>query len=151
MLDAVLNFNEGMSRSNILNFGAVDEDDKGILYYYDFDLEFTHYESLIVAIDKIFIPDTQEVKTIRIALLNKETGKALKRYYGPAIKTGVSERYVLEALYKEHLKGISQDEFTEKYKIRLEIIVTNVENIATIDVNELVTNFKFYLKRNKHA
>lgn len=73
MLDVTLDFNESLSPANILNFGAVDKDEDVLIYYYDFDLEFSEYESLFVSLDKLFVDDKQEVKTIRVSLLNRST------------------------------------------------------------------------------
>lgn len=151
MFDVTLNFNESLSPSNILNFGAVDKDEDVLIYYYDFDLEFSEYESLFVALDKLFIDDKQEVKTIRVSLLNRSTLKASKRYFGSPVKPGTSERYVFEAVYSRHTGKLSQEEFKQKYLIRLEVLVTDVDKIGSTDITKLVTNFKFYLKRGKRA
>lgn len=151
MLDVTLNFNESLSPANILNFGAVDKDEDVLIYYYDFNLELSKYESIYVSMSKFFVTDKQEVKTIRVSLLNKDTLKAVKRYFGPPIKPGLSERYVLEAQYKRHTGSITQEEFNNKYIVRLEVLVTDVDKVGSTDITQLVSDFKFYLKRNKRV
>lgn len=151
MLDVTLDFNESLSPVNILNFGAIDKDEDVLIYYYDFDLEFSEYESLFVSLDKLFVDDKQEVKTIRVSLLNRSTLKASKRYFGPPIRPGISEKYVFEAVYSKHIGKIPQEEFKQKYLVRLEVLVTDVDKAGSTDITKLVTNFKFYLKRGKRA
>lgn len=151
MLDSVLNFNESLSPSNILNFGAIDKDEDVLIYYYDFDLEFSEYESLFISVDKFFVDDKQEVKTIRLSLINKTTMKTSKRFFGPAIKAGSNEKYVFEAIYSKHTGDISSEDFKQRYLLRLEVLITDTDKIGSADVVSLVTNFKFYLKRGKRV
>lgn len=151
MLDSVLNFNESLSPSNILNFGAIDKDEDVLIYYYDFDLEFSEYESLFISVDKFFVDDKQEVKTIRLSVINKMTMKTSKRFFGPPIKTGSNEKYVFEAVYSKHIGNISSEDFKQRYLLRLEVLITDTDKIGSADVASLVTNFKFYLKRGKRV
>lgn len=151
MFNSVLNFNESLSSSNILNFGAVDTDEDVLTYYYDFDLEFSEYESLFISVDKLYVDDKQEVKSIRLSLLNKSTLKASKRYYGPPLRQGSSERYIFEAIYRSQTGILTNEEFKQRYLLRLEILITDVDKIGSTDITKLITNFKFYLKRGKRA
>ena len=151
MLDVTLNFNESLSPSNILNFGAVDKDEDVLIYYYDFDLEFSEYESLFISVDKFFIDDKQEVKTIRLSVINKVTMKTSKRFFGPPIKVGSNERYVFESIYSKYTGNISSEDFKQKYLLRLEVLITDTDKVGSANVSSLVNNFKFYLKRGKRV
>lgn len=142
MDNAILNFSESLDSSNTLNFGAVDKDDKTLTYYYDFNLELEQYESLFVSLEKMFVTEQQQVKTIRLSLINSDTGKASKRFFGAPLRGGSSERYALEATYKKHLKP--------GYILRLEILVTDEEQVGSVEIDTLIKNLKVYLKRDRN-
>lgn len=146
--DTILNF-EDHSGPAILNFGEVKDDKKVVIFYKDLSLEFAEYESMWVSFNKVFVTEEKEIKTARIALIDKSLDKVVKRFYGKAIPLGSSSYYSFEAVYKDYLGSMTTTEFLDKYTFRLEVHITDPNETKEANINELLKDLTFYLKRDR--
>ena len=148
MLDTVLNFTPSYEEP-VLNFGENTLTGDVLIYQSDISIEFDQFESIYFTFNKHFITDKQEIKSVRLVLYNKLSGTVVKRFYGSSMKSGQSEKYFFEAKFIDYSKGLTTQQFLNKYSVKLEFYITDADVTGVADIPSLISDFNLYLKRDK--
>lgn len=148
--DAKLNFEESLDASVKLNFGAENKEDDLLVYRYPFDIEIQPYDIIYINFQKGYT-EKQEVKSFRLVLIDRDTSKAVKKLYSKAIRLGVEELYRYSYDFRPLTLGISREEFNRRYKVDIEIVITDIDKTGEANVESLVSNFNCYLRRRRDA